>query len=215
MSSEGNPVDLAYLKGENIFALDLNRESGYILEQNPAYRSVILVRIPPDRIFAYFIKRKPIALVKLYRFFSVDQDMVLFEAPQDTLDSDLPLILGLETKIFGPKVGKRYNTKELGFALNTLKAFRFNRVLRYYRIQKIDVANLNNASVLAALPVVAAGAQEAPSFILIKLGEDGLKDKVGILATLLVQSKNDLPRIKYIDLRFKDPLIKFKENNAK
>ncbi len=220
MVSEGSDVDLSYLKGENIFALDLPKESGYILEHYSVYRNVILIRIPPDRIFAYFIKRKPIALLNLYRTFSIDQDMVLFEAAGEEAHSELPLITGLETKIFGPKVGKKYNSiKELAFAVNTLKAFRFNKGLRFYKIKKIDVANLNNASVFMGLPRKEASpagqTQEVPAWIEIKLGEDGIKDRVGILATLLLQAKNGLPKIKYIDLRFKDPVIKLKESNVK
>jgi len=218
---EGNIADLSYLEGENIFALDLTKESRYILEHYPAYRKIRLVRILPDRIFADFLKRKPVAWVKLYRIFSVDQDMVLFEAPVDTRPPDLPVITGLETKIFGPKVGRRYNIKELSFALNTLKAFRFNRILRFYKVKRIDAANINNASVFVALPVrpmpsinSAAGGGLA-AWIEIKLDEDWFKDKVGILAMLLMQTKNDLPNIKYIDLRFKDPLIKLKDDFAK
>jgi hypothetical protein len=146
--------------------------------------------------------------------------MVLFGFLEQEPYPDLPLIGGLETKIFGPKAGKKYsNIKELSFAVNTLKAFRFNRVLRFYKIKKIDVANLDNASVLVQLPIkeapAGAKAPEVPAWIEIKLGEAGIKDKVGVLATLLLQAKNDLPKIKYIDLRFKDPIIKLKESNVK
>jgi len=208
--NEGDIADLSYLKGENIFALDLNRESGYILEHYPSYANVRLVRILPNRIYAVFVKRKPLALVKLYRVFSVDQDMVLFQPPEDLANSVLPVIGGLETKIFGPKAGKRYNIKELAFALNTLKAFRFSRVLRAYKVKRIDAANINNASVFVEVP------GRIPSeWIEIKLGENWFKDKVGILAMILTEGKKDLPNIRYIDLRFKDPLIKLKDNNAK
>lgn len=211
ITNEGNAVDLAYLVGENIFALDLSRESGYILEQNPVYRSVRLIRIPPGRIFAYLVKRKPIAFVKLYRIFSVDADGVLFTVPQDLEILDLPLVTGLETKIFGPKVGRKYNVKELVFALNTIKAFRFYKGLRSYRIKKIDVANLNNASVFVEIALKAG----LPQWMEIKLGEDGLKSRMNILATVLTQARQDLPNIKYIDLRFKEPLIKLRDGNAK
>lgn len=219
-ANEGNITDLSYLKGENIFALDLRKESRYILEHYPAYSNVKMVRILPNRVYAVFVKRKPLALVKLYRVFSVDQDMVLFEPPENTPDSQLPVITGLETKIFGPKMGKKYDVKELAFALNTLKAFRFIRGLRPYRVKRIEVANINNASVFVEVPnkqvaFVRSGTQEFSGWIELKLGENWFKDKLGILAMILSQTKNDLPNIKYIDLRFKDPLIKLKDNNAK
>lgn len=220
LTNEENIADLSYLKGENIFALDLNKESKYILGHYSSYSNVRLVRILPNRIYALFIKRKPLALVKLYRVFSVDQDMVLFEAPKDLADSQLPVITGLDTKIFGPKIGARYNIKELVFALNTLKAFRFNRVLRFYKVKRIDASNVNNASVFVEsgfkqVAFTKPGKQELSGWIEIKLGDNWLKDKVGILAMILTEGKNDLPNINYIDLRFNEPLIKLKDNNVK
>lgn len=220
MLSEDNIADLSYLKGENIFALDLDKESIYILEHYPSYSSVRLIRILPNRIYAFFIKRKPLAVVKLYRVFSVDKDMVLFELPEGQQEIDMPVITGLETKIFGPKTGVKYNVRELAFALNTLKAFRYNRVLRFYRVKRIDVSNISSASVFVESPfkqalVTKTGAQISPGLIEIKLGENWLRDKIGILAMILTEGKSDLPNINYIDLRFRDPLIKLKDNNAK
>ncbi len=203
-------VDLSYLKGENIFALDLRKESRYILEQNPLYRSVRLIRIPPNRLYVELTRRRPAALVKLYRIFSVDQEGVLFAAPGDLRDTDLPMITGLETKIFGPQVGRKYSNRELNAALNTIKAFRVNRVLRFYKIKRIDVAYPNNFSVFISLPQDT----ETPLWMEIKLGDEGLKGKMNILANVLMQSKNDLPNMRYIDLRFKDPVIKLKESRA-
>jgi hypothetical protein len=201
LSKEGNIPELSYLKGKNIFSVNLRNESRYILEYYPNYRGIKLVRLLPDRIFVDFIKRKPIAFVKLYRYFTVDEDGVLFYTPDQPQDSKLPIILGLETKIFGPKPGKSYNTRELRLALNIIREFRRNRALKNYKINKIDVANSVNASVIMGKEL--EGAE-------VRLGADNIKYKIGILSGLIIQEKFDLGNIKYIDLRFKEPVIKLK-----
>src|SRR4030043_154262 len=96
-------LDFSYLIGQNIFNLDLRKESRYISELYPAYKKVGLVKILPNRLFIGFTERRPLAYVKLYRYFFTDGDLVLFGMPQGPQVLDLPVIAGLETKIFGAK----------------------------------------------------------------------------------------------------------------
>lgn len=194
-------VDLSYLKGRNIFLVDLQKESGYISQLYPTYKKVRLIRILPNRLFIDFLKRTPLGIVKLYRYFCVDDESVLFNLPYDKLkELNLPLILGLETKIFGPKSGKKYNVRELALALNIIKEIEANKALKDYKIKKIDVANPAHASFF-----INEGELE------IKINEEDIKDKVNILSNLLIQLKKDLANIRYIDLRFKEPVIKLKD----
>jgi hypothetical protein len=202
-------VDLHYLKGENIFALDLRRESGYILEQNPGYRSIRIVRIIPDRLFVDFIPRRPVAIVRLYRVFGVDWEGVFFNLTPEEEAAGLPLVTGLETKIFGPKPGQKYNNRELRLALSTLKFFKVGRVLRLYKVKRINASSLNDTSLFLEISPDAAA-----QWLEIKINES-FRDKAVLLANILLESRQDLPNIKYIDLRFKDPLIKLKDKNAK
>jgi cell division septal protein FtsQ len=185
-------VDLSYLKGRNIFSVDLKKESRHILEYYSDASSVRLVRLLPDRIFAGLVKRKAIASVKLYRYFSADADGVLFYPEQE---QELPVIFGLETKIFGPKPGKPCHLKELELALNIIKEVNRNRVLKRYKIEKIDVTN--PASISVFMP-----------YLEVKLSAGNIKNKIAILEGLFVQEKESLANIKYIDLRFKEPVIK-------
>ena len=203
-----------YLKGKNIFSVDLNHESGYILDSYPDCGKIKLIRVLPDEIFIDFIKRKPIALVKLYRYFAIDDEAVLFYAKEDL---DLPIIVGLETKIFGPKPGRRYNIKELALVLGIIKEVNKNKVLKHYKIRKIDVANPVNTSIFISYPQIMTDYSKGRQKIIsqealeVKIGQEDIKDKIIILAGLIEQEKSELVNIKYIDLRFKDPVIKFNE----
>lgn len=192
-------VELSYLKGRNIFVVDLQKESGYLSLNYPAYKKIKLIRILPSHLFVDFIRRKPLGIVKLYRYFCVDEDMVLFDVSADLEEEDLPVILGLDTKIFGPKQGRIYNIKELALALNIIKEAKSNRVLKDYEIKRIDVTNPSHASFFI------------PDDLEIKIGEGDTKDKIDILGSIFIHIKNDLNNVKYIDLRFKEPVIKFKD----
>jgi len=206
-SSEANAIDLSYLKGKNIFNIDLMDESRDILSAYPDYKAIKVARVLPNRLFVSFIRRKPFALVKLYRYFAIDESGVFFYPPAEVPAVDLPVVTGLETKIFGPRPGKAYNVSELVLVLHILKEVKRNRLLKNCKLTRIDVANMANASIFIPCP----GQSLAPCELEVKLGREKIKDKITILAGLLIDAKNDLSRIKYIDLRFNDPVIKFKD----
>lgn len=208
-------ADLSYLKGKNIFTVDLNQESRNLLSAYPGYKKIRLVRILPNRLFADFVKRRPLAYVKLYRYFCVDSDSVLFNSTEESINPDLPVIFGLETKIFGPKLGKRYELKELLLALNIIKESNKNNIFKDYRIKKIDAINVTNTLVFLSFLTLAkdyrGGATLGSQILEVKISEGQIIDKINLLASLLTQLKNELDKIKYIDLRFKEPVVKFKE----
>ena len=209
-------VDLSYLKGKNIFCLNLPREAASIARVCPDCSRVRLARVIPNRIYVELIRRKPVAFLKLYRFFAVDEDGVIFHSSMQPDASGLPVILGLETKIFGPKPGNRYANKELSVALLILKEAGRNRLLRDYKIQKVDVAGIDNITVQIPLPRRQSiytdwNAPGENEFLEIKIGQGNIRDKIAIMAGLIKQEKQNLNNIKYIDLRFKEPVIKFKD----
>ncbi|MFH1458311.1 MAG: hypothetical protein ABIG31_04000 [Candidatus Omnitrophota bacterium] len=216
LTRDDTTIDFSYLKGRNLLSLDLRQESRNILQYFPECKRIRMVRILPNRIFINLIKRKPVALIKLYRVFALDEDQVLFEVPAlvDSQEYGLPVILGMETKIFGPKIGQKYNIKELEFALSIIKEAKRNKVLRDYKIRKIDVPNTTNACVF-----VIPGTSDYEYIdstlryegLEVKLSSDRVGYKVAVLANLMVAAKKEWNNIKYIDLRFKEPVIKLKD----
>lgn len=217
IARDTDKVDISYLKGRNIFSLDLKKESLFISESFPDYYRINLIRVLPDRIFVDFVKRKAVAILKLYKYFAIDQEMVLFKPSASELDSGLPVITGLETKIFGPKPGRKYSLKEIGLALNIIRGAKESRILKDYKIKKIDVSEPANASIIMTFtpPLPKAtprGMANLPEGLLeVKFGEDNIKDKLAILAGVVFQERLGLDKVKYIDLRFKEPVIKFKD----
>jgi len=217
ITSEGNANALSYFKGKNIFSIDLEREAWAISQVNPDCRRVVLVRNLPDRIIVHFNRRRPVALIKLYKEFVIDDEGVLLNVQGSAEEASLPVIVGLETKIFGAKAGKRYTSPELTLALNIIGELKSNRFLKSYKIRRIDVTNLKNASFF--IPFLASsadkvqpqkGTPKAIEGLEVKIDPENIKNKMMMLAGIFLQSKNDIVNIKYVDLRFKDPVIKLR-----
>ena len=223
MSRNSGKVELNYLKGRNIFSIDLKKESGALLQYCPDCSKVILMRILPDRLFADFIKRKPVAIIKLNKNFGLDENGAIFLTQLDPLESGLPLIIGVDAKALALKVGKKFLTRELAIALNIILEKEKNKGLKDFKIEKIDVSNTENISMLMLAPFFAPTTAKAqnelavplPYIFEVKIGPDNIRDRISILSGVINQSKNDLSNIKYIDLRFKDTVIKFNDVKTK
>ena len=195
----GKAGGFSYLMGRNIFSIDLKEESRYISQIYPAYSKIRINRILPNRLFIDFFARRPLAYIKLSRYYCVDNEAVLFDQLAPDEEGGLPLIVGLENKILAPHIGNKYNIKELSLALEMINEIKNYKRLAAYQVKIINVVNPN-----AAFIILGDGPQ-------ILLGQGGVKNKVHILDNLLRQVEADLAKIKYIDLRFNDPVIKFKD----
>jgi cell division septal protein FtsQ len=207
-----------YLKGKNIFDLNLNIESSRALLNCPDCRKVRFLRILPNCVIVDFLKRKPVALAKFYKNYAIDQQGVFFSPVGTAEEADLPVIYGLETKIFGPKPGVRYKRPEIDLALSIIKEFKSNSTLRSFVLKKIDVTNLQGAGLFVLLPNQAVNyIKPVPQLgwvgFEVRIGEGSIKQKLMILGGLLMQANKESANIKYIDLRFKEPVIKL--NNVK
>jgi len=215
-----DPADFSYLKGKNIFSVDLGSESRHLLQFYPESSRIILIRVLPDRLFVGSVKRKAVAIVKLNRYFALDENGTLFSVQDQPGELGLPLIGGLEGKLAAPRIGRKYNVRELELALNLLREIRKNRILRNFRIKKINVAGADEASVILILPQIAAAEQKTqmpaePQGLEVKIGLVNIKEKIAILSGVVSQSGGELSNIKYVDLRFKDPVIKFRDAKSK
>lgn len=202
------PVDLSYLKGKNILALDLEAESRYIAGFYPDYKRIKLARVLPDRIYVICLARRAAALVKLYKYFAVDDEGLLFDAGVLPAETNLPVVTGLETKIFGPKPGKRYNVRELYLALQVIKEARKTKFLRNYRMIRVNAPSPAGLSAFIAVP--AQGGSGWGVFE-VKLGGARIRDKIALLDNIVSQEREGLSGVKYIDLRFSSPVIKFND----
>jgi len=202
-----------YLKGKNIFSLDLAYESKKSILSCADCRKVRFARILPNCILVDFLKRQPLALVKFYKDFAIDEQGVLFYPSVEILNIGLPIIYGLETKIFAPKPGTKYKRPELDLALVMLREFKVNKSFLGFSLKRIDVANLESASFFMLLPKQVVDftkpySQAQWSGFEVRTGIGNIREKMIILGGLITQTRKEWTNIEYIDLRFKEPLIR-------
>jgi cell division septal protein FtsQ len=190
--------DFRYLVGRNTFTLDLRKEARRIQMMHPGYRTAHLIRYLPDRLCVDILKRSPVACIKGRRIFYLDDRSTLFEASLQSLPQNIPVITGIEKKVSVDQVGRRCSLPEAAFALTVIKETRGK--LQPYTLAAVDVSSLDSL-----VMILSNGVQ-------VKLGRELLAEKLQLLANLLMQVKTSLPSIDYIDLRFKEPVIKFKQS---
>ncbi|MFA5090145.1 MAG: hypothetical protein WC510_03785 [Candidatus Omnitrophota bacterium] len=213
-NEEDRNINFTYLTGRNIFSIDLGKESRYIAQLYPAYKRVRLVRLLPNRIFVEFSRRQPVACLRLHRYFYIDEEMVLFEPGPEGPASGITLITGLEGGLSKANNGSRCGLKELKAALDIIKESKKDKILSGYPIKMVNLSNPASVSYFISLPQAAGQAAVVPSVLEVRIPQDDIGKRISILAGLFAQLKNDLSSIKYIDMRFKEPAIKFKEEKG-
>ena len=210
-------IDLTYLKGKNIFFVNLPQECRRTLQLYPSCKDVRIIKVIPDRLYVDFIMRKPVAIAKLHRNFYVDDEGVLFDM-QAKIKEELcvPQILGLNTRILEAIPGRKYENNNLILALQIIRGLRDIAVLKDWKITKIDVSDNSNTSIILSKPPELANGLKTSSrdkveLIEVKIGGSFIRDNLNILGSLFTHEKENLSNIEYVDLRFKEPVIKFKE----
>jgi cell division septal protein FtsQ len=196
-----NYVDFPTLKGVNIFSLNLKNISQAIQNKCPEQKLVRVSKVMPDRLIIEFQKRVALAAIRLDKLYFFDSQGILFEMPQDNSGAGYPMIEGL--KISNPRLGIKYNLKELDDTLRLITQSARIGLTKKYPIKFIDVSNTEYLvfSILDGLKI--------------KIPSDNMPEKLSVFASLISQVNMDLTRVEYIDLRFKDPMIKLKGANEK
>ncbi len=191
-------ADFRYLLGKNIFSVDLRRHARQVAALNPVYRKARIIRYLPDRICVDLLKRSVLAVLDPQRRLCIDEQMVVFE-DDSVVPAAVrpPLIEGFRRSGSCSRAGYKCSLPEIVFAAALI------RQARPLAIERIVV----DGSVSADLYL--AGGIE------VKIVSDGLGEKLAFLRNLLSQMGRDTVRVEYIDLRFKEPVIKFKQGSQR
>ena len=187
------------LKGENIFSLDLATISEKLKGEYPETSEIIVSRIFPDILSVEFKERIPIARFKLSnQEFLIDQEAVVLGSLKSIERKDLPDLKGLNINFKDLKVGQKIRSRNLSFAIGLLREMNAVGLLNQYKILELDVSNLNKISFIMHNEIV------------VLTRRIDFSKKLDILISLLSRLEQELEEISYIDLRFRDPVIKKK-----
>lgn len=189
-----NKRDLANLKGKSIFEVDLLRVQKKLSYKYPQASNLKIVKRFPNQIAVVAKKRLPFAQSRLKnRTITLDSFGVVLSLSEKE-EKKLPFITGLSSDIH-PRLGTSIKSKRLDSALEIIKSFQSHKMLSAFQIAKINVENLSKINVYLA------------NKLLVILDQDKLQHKIRILDLVLAQGQLDLKNVRYVDLRFKEPIV--------
>ncbi len=187
-------AELRRLKGRNIFKVDINKLSSRIQSQYPQISQLRVVREFPDRIKVLAKKRE--ALFQLPykgKFLLVDgEGVAMYYVPKIV---DLPLVqgaMGASTKVV---LGAALPSKNVTWAAALLRGFKERPQTARIKVTSVDMASLNKIDVLLSQTMH------------LIIDQDNFSAKLDTLAMLAAQRKIDYTKVKYIDLRFNEPVL--------
>jgi len=183
--------------GTNVFLVDLNSFKERIARAHPELRDIVVRRALPNRLIVQARQRVPVAQVYGDRPYFIDKDGVFLPYAKDSANEEMtPIITGIRPS---PTRGGTLQKEKIDKALFLIEAASMNQKLSKYKIKKIDITDSRNISFFFN----AADAEKVE----IKIGEGEFTKRLDVLSTVLQQLGGDIHRVKYIDLRFEDPIV--------
>ena len=184
------------LVGENIFDVNLRAVQERMQRQYPQIARLKILKKFPDEIVILAQERLAFAQARVAGIhLVVDQEGIILSIVKERA-KELPLIVGINSPKRHLEPGfSLHGDKKMEIALLILKAFNANKNLSVYPISDINVENLSQItlSMTDGLKII--------------FDQEALDQKIPVLSLLLSQGQLSLSEIKYIDLRFKEPII--------
>lgn len=181
------------LRGENIFAVDLDEWHGRLLA-SPWVEEAHLRRLLPSRIDIAIRERRPIGVARLRgSLYLIDAaGVVIDEYGPNYADLDLPVIDGLAAI---PSEGVSIVDEPRARLAARLIAALESRPDVADRVSQIDVSDAHDAVVILEGDTV-----------MLRLGEDGFVERIQEYLDLAPALRERMAEIDYVDLRFDDRL---------
>lgn len=192
---ENNINFLGLYEPINIFSINLKGLAENILSLHPEIETVNLRRRLPNRIVANIKMRKPVAQIKLSRYFPIDSSGVLLPGARNIPDENLPVLVGVDFSLRRNKIGDKIESKNLEKALLLIKGLGDYNWFNGFKVNTIDLVDSRNISIFM------------DNGIEVKVGDRDFGIRIEKLRRVLPDLPADLTGIKYIDLRFEDVVI--------
>ncbi len=192
---------LQNLLGRNIFTIDLKKVQQQLQKQYPHIDQLRVVRGFPNRLYLDARTRDPLVWARMGgQPFFLDKKAIVLPVEKST--SSFPEILGLDQQRRFV-VGKPLAGTRIRVALDIVRTIQSDAYLSAYAVKKVDVQHLSRIGVTlesAQIPLMSI------RFSVI-MDDDRISQKVKTLGILLSQGNLNPQEIKYIDLRFKEPIL--------
>jgi cell division septal protein FtsQ len=193
VSSVNNQI-LKNYGGRNIFNVPLNGIGQSLKRIYPDAKDISVRLILPDRLTVTIRFRRPVALVRDFRLYPVDDEGFVLASVSPIYLRDLPVIEGAGIRYSEKRAGKS-SSERLRMALELLGAVRSSRYLSQYGVASINTSNMSNMS------------YRMKNGIEVFAGSDDFPARLAMLEGTLRDPRLDKGKIRYIDISTKDVVI--------
>lgn len=184
------------LVGRNIWAVDIGALARELNTQQPHLKALRVIRLLPQVLQVEAIARRPVAQVLLRSWHPVDRDGYILPSSGATPDERLVILRGVEDPAAPLASGKRNTGERLQRALRLIDQLRSSSGLAGHQLSVVDTADPEQVTfVLDEGMEIRCGSQAQ------------LTQDLKRLRTVLQQVAKHEMRVRYIDLRFQDPVI--------
>ena len=185
---------LRELKGQNIFSIDLVKLHQQITKQYPQISQLRVERELPDTIKILAKKRNLLLQVVAHnKYLIVDTEGVTMFYTLSPVP--FPIVKGISLEKSKIILGAPSTNKELNLVVELLQDLKSHPNTSRLKIISIDASNLSKIQLLVM-----------PNIQII-IDQDALSAKVAMLEILFQNGKINWGQVKYIDIRFKEPII--------
>ncbi len=179
-------------EGRNIFMVDLRQARMLIEKDYPQFKEVEVRRVLPDRLEVDITGREAAAVIDAAGGVVIDGEGIVLAVGEG--EKGLVKIKGISFFLKIPAVGENLGNRHLNRALALLGVLGEKMGQCKKDIEYIDVSDRRN---------IVLGVSGAT----VKMGKDDLSGKIDQLKEMAEDPDVDMRDIKYIDLRFREPVI--------
>ena len=185
---------LVALKGQNIFSVDLEKIHQHISNRYPQISQLRITRQFPDTVKVLAKKRDVLLQIQTgNKFLIVDTEGVTMFYTAVPLA--YPRVHGIPLQGHKVTLGTVSSIKELSFAVRLLTLLKSHPHTSRLKVISLDAGNLSKLELMVM-----------PNIKII-IDQEDLPQKVDMLELLLQNGKINWNNVKYVDIRFKEPII--------
>jgi len=182
----------ASLIGRNIWTVDLDVLAADLKAQQKHLKRIRVIRKLPNTLQVDALERIPVAQVKLAQWHLVDGEGFVLPAASPKAWDQFVILKGVDTSL---KPGQDQASERMYRALRLVARLRRSPLLSGHRLNAVDVGNAAQLKLVIDDIEIRCGSENELAEQLDRLHT--------VLKTVLLESLN----IRYIDIRFKDPVI--------
>jgi cell division protein FtsQ len=188
------------LIGENIFSVDVNGIQRELQSRYPQIKNLQITRKFPDQISVTALQRELFACVRVKNRYALldDKGVVIVLSNNISSADKYPLITGISFNESGIILGGAIRDKSLTVALAVIRSFKKNNALASLQLTELNMTKMSHIELSLS------------NQLKVLLDQERFDQKMRMLALVLSQSDLNPAEVEYIDLRFKEPVLKKK-----